>query len=291
MNGPKPNMVDGYGATMTPVVTRIHDPNDARVAELRRLNDGKFRREVEAPGPFSLGLFVAEGWLVLERAIGAGCTIRAVLVLEARLDRLMEVSGLGGCPVFVVDATTMRAVVGFDLHRGVVAVAQRRRLGDLGSVVGRSDRLMIVEGVSDTENLGALFRNAAGLGATAAVIDSSSADPWARRVVRTSMGHVLTVPWCRSPTAAALTAAGAAGHRIVALTPSGDVELSEVEVDDSPVTVVVGAEGPGLSDASLGAASLRVRIDMAHEVDSLNVATAAAVAMWHLFGRRHRFSA
>lgn len=272
-------------------MNRIHDPGDARVAEFRRLNDASFRRQVEAPGPFAPGLFVAEGWLVLERAILAGCTIAAVLVLETRVDRLTELAGLGGVPVFVVDSPTMTAIVGFDLHRGIVAVAQRRRLGDLDSVVRRADRLMIVEGVSDTENLGALFRNAAGLGANGAVIDSTSADPWARRVIRTSMGHVVTLPWCRSPMIGALASASDAGHRIVALTPAGDVELSDIDVDDSPVTVVVGAEGSGLSEGALDAATLRVRIDMAHEVDSLNVATAAAVAMRHLFGPPHRNSA
>ena len=265
-------------------MTRIEDPDDPRVAEFRRLNDGAFRRQVEAPGPFSPGLFVAEGWLVLERVLAARCTVRAVLVLDSRTQRLTEMPGIGpDVAVRVADAALLAAIVGFEMHRGVVAVAERRRLPDLGSVVGRSDRLLIVEGVSDTENLGALFRNAAGLGATGMVVDPTSADPWSRRVVRTSMGHVVGLPWCRAPIDAALAAAS--GHRVIALTPGGGTELGEVAGDGAPVALVVGAEGPGLTSDALDAADLRVRIDMARGVDSLNVATAAALAMWHLFGR------
>ena len=254
------------------------------MASFRRLNDGPYRRSLESPKPFGPGRFVAEGWLVLERALAARVPVEAILVASARLARLDDLLDGRAVDVLVADGEVIEAIVGFDLHRGVVAVCERRRLPDVESLVQRSARLLVVEGVSDTENLGALFRNAAGLGADGIVVDTTSADPWSRRVVRTSMGHVLTVPWCRSPVGAAIDAAIAAGHHIVALTPAGDVELTDLEASDRPTAVVVGAEGPGLTRDTLGRASVTVRIDMAHDVDSLNVATAAALGMRQAFG-------
>jgi len=252
------------------------------VAPFRRLNDGAYRRSLEAPKPFGPGRFVAEGWLVLERALAARVTVEAILVATTRLERLDQLLDGRAVEVLVADPHVIEAVVGFDLHRGVVAVCERRRLPDVESLVRRSARLLVIEGVSDTENLGALFRNAAGLGADGIVVDTTSADPWSRRVVRTSMGHVLTLPWCRAPMSGALDAA--AGHRTVALTPAGTIELTEIEPTDQPSALLVGAEGPGLTEDSLGRASMTVRIDMARDVDSLNVATAAALGMRQAFG-------
>lgn len=225
---------------------------------------------------------MAEGWLVLQRALAARVTVDAILVAAPRLDRLDDLLDGRAVEVLVAEPTIIEAIVGFDLHRGVVAVCERRRLPDIESLVRRSARLLIIEGVSDTENLGALFRNAAGLGADGIVVDTTSADPWSRRVVRTSMGHVLTVPWCRSPMADALDAA--ATHRLIALTPAGTDELADIEPSDRPTAVLVGAEGPGLTADTLDRASTTVRIDMASDVDSLNVATAAALGMRQAFG-------
>ncbi len=225
---------------------------------------------------------MAEGWLVLQRALEARVTVEAVLVSAPRLERLDDLLDGRAVEVLVAEPAIIEAIVGFDLHRGVVAVCERRRLPDVDSLVRRSARLLVIEGVSDTENLGALFRNAAGLGADGIVVDTTSADPWSRRVVRTSMGHVLTVPWCRSPMTDALDAA--MGHRTIALTPAGSIELADIEPPDRPTAVLVGAEGPGLTADTLDRVSTTVRIDMARDVDSLNVATAAALGMRQAFG-------
>jgi len=269
------------------VFVAIVDPDDPRVADYRQLNDGPFRRGLEAPKPFSPGIFVAEGWLVLERALAARCDLRSILVAEQRQDRLDEMLATirGVTPeVLVASPETIEQIVGFDLHRGVVAIGQRGRALDLGTLARRAKRVLVVEGVSDTENLGALFRNAAAFGANAVMVDSTSADPWSRRVIRTSVGHSLSVPWCRGSISAIVRALE--GHRLVALTPQGELDLGKVEhIEGVAVGIVVGAEGPGLTSDTLDACAARVRIEMSPGVDSLNVAAAAAIAMWQLFDR------
>jgi tRNA G18 (ribose-2'-O)-methylase SpoU len=138
--------------------------------------------------------------------------------------------------------------------------------------------------VNDHENLGALFRNAAALGVGAVLLDDRCCDPFYRRSVRVSMGHVLTVPWARlEPWPAALATVRAAGFALYALTPAADAEpLGELGPRPGQVAVLLGAEGPGLSPAALRAADRRVRIPMGAGVDSLNLASAAAIAFWEL---------
>ncbi len=145
----------------------------------------------------------------------------------------------------------------------------------------------MVEGVTDNENVGGLFRNAAAFGVAGVVLDATSADPLYRRSVRVSMGHVLRLPFTRVPDAtAAIGTLRGLGFEVLALTPAaGAEEIRTVAATDRRV-LLVGAEGPGLSARALAAADRRVRIAMAAGVDSLNVATAAAVALHHLSGLR-----
>jgi len=263
-------------------IVEIRDPDDPRVADFRALNDASARRRVETGGPFGGGFFIAEGWRVIERVVELRRPIRSVLVAETRLDRLVELLGdaAPGTPILMAAPATIEGVVGFDLHRGVVATVERPRVPDPQTLARRSARLLIVEGLNDAENLGVLFRNAAGLGTHGVAIDPSVGDPLTRRTVRVSMGHVLSVPWTRSAEPWAL-----GDHRRIALTPSPNaVPLDEIRVEpDEPIALMVGAEGPGLSPAALAAANDLVSIPMARGVDSLNVASAAAIAMWHLF--------
>jgi tRNA G18 (ribose-2'-O)-methylase SpoU len=262
---------------------RITDPADPRVADYRRLNDTAFRRALESPGSFHHGLFVIEGWLALERALSARAGLRSVLVDDRRLDRLAELGVSNGVPVLTAAPDVLAEIVGFDLHRGVVAVAARPLAAAPDTVVRRSRSLLILEDVNDAENLGAIFRNSAGLGVDGVILDPRSADPLSRRAVRTSVGWVLSVPWARWELQAAVSAARDAGHRILALSPGGATSLTAVE-PGPPTTLLLGAEGPGLSFAALDAADAVVRIPLRRDVDSLNVATAAAIAAWHCFG-------
>ncbi|HEX6423295.1 MAG TPA: RNA methyltransferase [Acidimicrobiales bacterium] len=262
------------------------DPLD----DYRALNDPSRRREVERRG----GYFVVEGLLALEALLGSPYPVRSVLADERRAGRAAALVA-GRTPVIVRPHAEVAAVAGFDFHRGVLAAADRLPLPAAAEVVAGARLVVVVEGVGDHENLGALFRNAAAFGAGAVLLDPTTADPLYRRSVRVSLGHVLRVPWTRlSPWPAGLRRLRDGGMAVLALTPDPDAEPIDRVVamaDPSrpdpagPVALMVGAEGPGLSAAALAAAERRVRIPIAAGVDSLNVATAAAIALHRLAPR------
>jgi tRNA G18 (ribose-2'-O)-methylase SpoU len=166
----------------------------------------------------------------------------------------------------------------------VLADARRPPELAVGDVLANARTIAVLEGVNDHENLGAIFRNAAGLGVDAVIFGQGCADPLYRRAVRVSMGHALLVPFAKADHwPADLYRLRDNGFRLLAMTPSPQARtLAEVidDLQDEKVAVLVGAEGPGLGDAALRAADVRVRIPMARGTDSLNVATAAALAFY-----------
>lgn len=260
-------------ATITPVV----DPADPRVDDYRDLTAAD--RRPDRPG--GRGLVIAEGVVVVRRLIDSPYPVRSLLGVPKRLDELSDDLAALPVPAYATDANTMATVVGFHLNRGVLAVADRAVVPDAAALARSARVLAVLEGVNDHENLGALFRNAAALGVDGVLLGPRCADPLYRRSVRVSMGHVLRVPFAElsGPWPAALDVLRAAGLRVAALTPSPDaVALGASGLAGERVALVLGAEGPGLSDAALAAADVRVRIPMAGGVDSLNVATAAAIA-------------
>lgn len=263
----------------------IEDPGDPRAADFRRLNDAAFRRQLETSGPFNKGIFVVEGWLAVERLFPSRYTVRAVMVDAAKADRAREIIGRRHAPLLVASRDVLDEIVGFPLHRGVVAIAERGLPRLSTDMVARGRRLIVTEGVNDAENLGSIIRNAAAFGGDGLLLDPSSCDPLTRRTVRVSVGHALTVPFARASWPDALGAMGDAGIVTVALTPRPDaVDIAEVVIPADPrVAIVVGAEGSGLSDAAIDACAVRARIPMARGVDSLNVAAATAIAAHRLF--------
>lgn len=266
------------------VLERVDDP---RVAAFRDLNDHAFRRRIEAGSGFATGIFVVEGWLAVQRLLGSRHTLGSVLVDIDRLDRLTAMLEGRSVPVVAATRAQIAEIVGFDLHRGIVAVAERGRESSWTDVVARSRRLVITEGVNDGENLGVIARNAAALGADALALDPTTCDPLSRRTVRVSTGHILLLPWCRLPLTPGLAELGRQGWRVVALSPSGEVDLAEVAPADR-TAVVVGAEGPGLSAATIAASTVVARIPMARGADSINVGSATAIACHQLFPLPHR---
>jgi tRNA G18 (ribose-2'-O)-methylase SpoU len=185
----------------------------------------------------------------------------------------------------VADLDVQRATVGFDLHRGAVACADRLPLPDPSTLIEPPGRrtLLVTERLADLENLGSLFRNARAFGVDGVLLDPETTDPLHRRVVRVSMGHALRVPFARlDPWPGALHALEGAGYEVVALTPGG-APIGAWRAGER-VAFLVGAEGPGLTEAALAAATHRLRIPMAPGVDSVNVATAAAIALSARFG-------
>ena len=273
-------------------IEHISRADDPRVADFRRLNDTAYRRNVEAAGPFHKGLFIVEGWLAVERLGGSKYPARSVLVDDAKIDRVAAQLPHLRCPVYAAPREVLDDIVGFPLHRGIVASAERGLAVLARSVIGRGRNLVVCEGINDAENLGVIVRNAAALGGDGLLLDSTSCDPLTRRTVRVSVGWALTVPHARLSLPTGLADLHEARVTTVALTP----RAGAIDIDDAVfrlgtsaqrrVAVVLGAEGPGLSDATIDACSLAVRIPMARGVDSLNVAAAGAIAMHRLFTLR-----
>jgi tRNA G18 (ribose-2'-O)-methylase SpoU len=278
----------------------VDGPEDPRLDLYRDLNDPARRTRLDA----DRAVFVVEGKLAVGRLLTSRYTVRSLLVDDHQLTaaaELVAATRAKGVPVLVGSRAMVAGTVGFALHRGVVAVAHRppptdatQLLAESVSVVpGRTTRLLaVLEGLNDHENIGALFRNAAAFGVAGVLLDPGCADPLYRRSIRVSVGHVLHTPFARlEPWPTGLDRLRAAGFLIVALAPRplgdggvpavGLAELrSRLSGSGHPVGValLLGAEGPGLTDAAVTASDVTVAIPMAHGVDSLNVATAAAVA-------------
>ncbi len=256
-------------------IVPVDDPTDPRLVELTRLTDAAARATIEAEH----GCFVAEGILTLETVLASAYPLRSVLVAESRLPRVAALLDEVDVDVHVGPLALLEDVTGYPIHRGVIASVGRLPLADPDDLIRDADRVLVVEGVTDHENLGALFRNAAAFGVDAVLLDPRCADPLYRRSVRVSLGHLLRVPWTRiGPLEQSLDRLRAAGLRTVALTPGGEDTVGSIDPTDR-LAWLVGAEGPGLDAATLAAADARVRIPIAPGVDSLNVATAAAIAL------------
>ncbi|MCB0972615.1 MAG: RNA methyltransferase, partial [Acidimicrobiales bacterium] len=224
-----------------------------------------------------------EGALAIERLLAVGgWSIRTVAVTPRLAERLAPLLDEAGAAVVVASRDELAQVVGFDLHRGALASVDRKPLPTPAEVLDGDGRLTVVaEGVNDHENLGALFRNAAAFGASAVLLDPTCADPFYRRSIRVSLGHVLAVPLTvTGPLPEGLADLHDAGIETVALTPGAEEEVRDLapRLAGRRVALVVGAEGPGLTAPTIAACTHRARIAMAPGVDSLNVATSLAVA-------------
>jgi tRNA G18 (ribose-2'-O)-methylase SpoU len=279
-------------------LVEVVDPEDTRLAPYRNLNDPAGRSLLESEE----SIFVVEGKLAVERLLRSGYAVQSLLVDDHRAAAagdLVAAVRARGAPVFVGTRAVVAETVGFPLHRGVVAVAKRPEATDAEQLLievreaprtGPPPVIAVLEGLNDHENIGALFRNAAAFGVAGVLLDPTCADPLYRRSVRVSMGHVLHVPFARlAPWPAGLDLVRGAGFVVAALTPhlpsGGGVThgtLTELHSRrmgvPTGVALLLGGEGPGLSDAALDACDLTVSIPMADGVDSINVATAAAVA-------------
>jgi tRNA G18 (ribose-2'-O)-methylase SpoU len=266
---------------MGPVIA-IEGIGDDRVRDYRNLTDAALRgRGLDEGG--GTGSFIVEGTLAIRQLLRSPYPIRSLFLTATRLDQLAVDLEHVPAPVYVATRATMAGVAGFDVHRGALASAQRLPLPDVEAVTSRATTVVVLEGLNDHENLGALFRNAAAFGVDAVLLCPRTADPLYRRSVRVSMGHVLHVPWARLAVwPGGLERLRTAGFEVVALTPDPTaLPLSRLAVTGR-CALLVGAEGSGLSKLALVAADRRVRIPMRGGVDSLNVATAAAIAFYHV---------
>ncbi|MBS0024944.1 TrmH family RNA methyltransferase [Microbacterium paraoxydans] len=259
-------------------VTHLDDP---RLDDYRGLTDSALRAVSEPAG----GLYIAETVTVIERAVAAGHRPRSVLVAERRVEEMRRVLGDLPVPVLVVADDLAEQVTGFAVHRGALASMERPALAPVADVIRRARLALVLEGLGDHANVGAAFRAAAGLGADAVLVSARCADPFYRRSVRVSMGTVFQVPWTRMDDGAAgLGELSAQGFDIAALALDERAVPLDVYAAERPdrVALLLGSEGEGLSQDALAAADTVVTIPMSGGVDSLNVASAAAVALWAL---------
>ncbi len=262
-----------------PTIVPIHDPADPRIAAYTAVRE----RDLVGRGDG----FIAEGEVVLRVLLGAGARARAasVLVAERRLARLAPLLEpmAADTPVYAAGQAVMDAIVGFHIHRGILAHGIRPPdPGAAALLAGLPPRALALAlfGVSNHDNMGGLFRNAAAFGAGAVLLDAACCDPLYRKAIRVSVGAALQVPFARlSPGEDALAALEAAGFVPLALTPAGE-PLSAVG-RPARAALLLGAEGPGLPPDVLARAR-RVAIPMAAGWDSLNVAAASAVALHEL---------
>lgn len=261
-------------------VIDITDPADPRVDDFRDLNSVDRRPDL----PTGKGLVIAEGVLVAQRMLASRFRPHAFLGTDRRLTELAGDLGTADCPFYRATAEVMAGVVGFHLNRGVLAAARRPAELTVAGVLAGARTVAVLEGVNDHENLGSVFRNAAGLGVDAVVFGAGCADPLYRRAVRVSMGHALLVPFARAQHwPADLQLLRDNGFRLLAMTPDPRVgALSDVlgGMEADKVAILVGAEGPGLTETAMRASDVRVRVPMSRGTDSLNVATAAALAFY-----------
>lgn len=290
--------------------TVIDDPQDYRLDDIRHLHASDSRLPFPDGRPRPQGLVIAEGSLVVGRLVASAYPVRCVVGFPEKLRQLLAEasqhsayvqSRVHAAQLYAVSREVLHKVVGFDMHRGLVAAAERRAPRTVQSVLEQLDAdpatsgvVCVVEGVGDHENIGAIFRNAAGLGVDAVFFGAATADPLYRRSVRVSMGHVLGVPFARFPGSIttwqrALRWLKERGYTVIAMTPHAQQEIQNVVASvrahtgsnrGKRVAIMVGAEGSGLSEHAMRAADVRARIPMQPGTDSLNVATAAAIGFY-----------
>ncbi len=258
---------------------QVDTADDGRLCDYVSLRDTSLRRSLEA----ERGLFIAEGEKVIRRALEAGYRPRSFMLADRWLPSLRDV--IGNAPVYRVSEQTAELVSGFHVHRGALASLHRETRHTMADLL-TARRLMVCEDIVDHTNVGAILRNAAGLGWDGVLLAPRAADPLYRRSIKVSMGTVFSLPWARvDDWATAIPSLRAAGFTVVALALTPDaVGLDDLVAAGVPdkLVIVVGTEGEGLSRRWIEQADAVVSIPMAHGVDSLNVAAATAVACWAL---------
>jgi tRNA G18 (ribose-2'-O)-methylase SpoU len=262
------------------VILAVSDPLDPRIAEYRNIPDAEL---VERRG-----IFVAEGRLVVQRLLSATRFVtRSAMITEAALDAIRPAFDMHPeVPIYVVPQPVMNDVAGFHVHRGCLAIGERPVAPAWQAIARDARRLVILERIADPDNVGSTFRHAAAFGVDAVLLDPASTDPLYRKAIRTSMGAALVVPFARvAEWPHALGELARDGVAIVALTPAPAAPCLRAVASDLSgrrIALVVGHEGDGLTDGAIGASTHRARIPMAPGADSINVAAAAAIALYEM---------
>ena len=264
-------------------IIHITSLTHAGVEIFSTLTEAQLRRGIES----DQGVFIAESPKVIRVALTAGYEPLALLCEERHIvgDAADIIAAHPDMPVYTGSRDLLASLTGYTLTRGVLCAMRRPMEPSVSEVLKGARRVVVIDGVTDTTNIGAIFRSAAALGIDAVLLTRTSCDPLNRRAVRVSMGSVFLVPWTWIDDVQ--TEMHAQGFVTAAMALTDD----SVSIDHAPLkevakmAIVMGTEGDGLSHEVISAADYVVRIPMAHGVDSLNVAAAAAVAFWELRAR------
>jgi tRNA G18 (ribose-2'-O)-methylase SpoU len=258
----------------------IKDATDHRVADYRNVPDPDLVQRN--------GVFVAEGRLVVRRLLtGRRFETRSVMVTAPALEAIRDVlDERRDLPAYVVPQALMDEVIGFNIHRGCLAIGVRRPDEPWTAVAERARRLVVLERVGNADNVGSIFRHAAAFAADAVLLGPACSDPLYRKAIRTSMGAALSVPFARAdPWPDVLDSLRALGFTVLAMTPQASAPCLRNAAGNIPlhrVALLLGHEGDGLTQEALDHSTCRARIPMAAGVDSVNVATTAAIALYEL---------
>jgi tRNA G18 (ribose-2'-O)-methylase SpoU len=269
-----------------PVLIPIEDPDDPRIAAYRSVRE----RDLVGRG----GRFIAEGEVVLAVLLTRSrFAVESLLLAQSRVARVAALlARVGpGIPIYTATQAVIDAIAGFPIHRGILALGHRGDAPSAGSLLAGLPRRALVlglVGIANHDNVGGIFRNAAAFGAAAVLLDPATCDPLYLKAIRVSVGASLIVPFARVPSAdAMLEFLRGSGFEAVALSPSGREGLSMAERPDR-IALLLGAEGRGLP-ADLLERMRSLRIPMAGGVDSLNVATASGIALYHFAAGKGAF--
>ncbi len=244
------------------------------------LTEAQLRNRLEP----SKGIFIAESPKVIDVALRAGYEPLSLLCEQRHIDG--DAAGIiarcGDIPVYTGERSLLAQLTGYVLTRGVLCAMRRRVLPSVEQVCAGAKRVVVIDGVTDTTNIGAIFRSAAALGIDAVLLTPTSCDPLNRRAVRVSMGSVFLVPWTWLE--APVNSLNSLGFKTVAMAlTDNSIPLDSPQLAAEPrLALVMGTEGDGLPKETIEQTDYVVRIPMSHSVDSLNVAAASAVAFWEL---------
>ena len=244
------------------------------------LTEAQLRNRIEP----DKGIFIAESPKVIRVALDAGYEPLALLCERKHIagDAADIIARCGDIPVYTGERDLLASLTGYTLTRGVLCAMRRPAPRSVEDICNNCSRIVVVDGVVDTTNIGAIFRSAAALGIEAVLLTPTSCDPHNRRAVRVSMGSVFLVPWTWIDTP--ISHLNQLGYKTAAMALSDNsVSIDDETLNNEPrLAIIMGTEGDGLADNVIAEADYTVRIPMSHHVDSLNVAAAAAVAFWQL---------
>ena len=261
-------------------IIEISSLQEAGLEVFSTLTEAQLRMELEP----EKGLFIAESPKVIRVALDAGWQPTALLCERKHIegDARDIVERVGDIPIYTGSRELLAKLTGYTLTRGVLCAMRRKVMPSVAEVVKDARRVVVIEAVTDTTNIGAIFRSAAALGIDAVLLTRDTCDPLNRRAVRVSMGSVFLVPWTWLD--APITSLHEYGFRTAAMALSNNsISLDDTRLKEEPrLAVIMGTEGDGLPQQTISEADYTVKIPMAHHVDSLNVAAAAAVAFWEL---------